>query len=263
MAQLKQSAAASRQAVVLPSHLQLPNGHAVPLTVRRTKGKQLRLGVRRGHVILGLPGKGHLSPAQAKLVLKFMEQNREWVFQQWQKQGGEGTAIRNGEDASVALRGNAVPLVWKQGAVARAQVVGDDDEVHVWLPASAAEGVGRSVVAQLLEAELRKDIAFFLNRWLPTIEGGAISRLSLRLTDGQWGSMNRAKRLAVCASLVGARPSALEYVIVHELCHQLHMDHSPEFWREVSARFPSHQAETDYLNRVGHKLKTMWNRLEG
>ena len=246
---------------VLPSHVVFPKGQQVPLVVEkaRNKAKTMKLQVRKGVVIVSVPE----SIRTAAPVLNFLEQQKFWLEAQWLRQGGGFARLENGDDASVALRGNAVPLVWKQGTLARAQIVGDDDEIHVWLPVNARPGVGRNVVRQLLEAELRKDIARSLNKWLPTIAGGAVSRLSLRPTDGQWGSMNRAKRLALSASLVGARPAALEYVIVHELCHQLHMDHSPSFWREVRLRCPGYESETAYLNRVGAKLNGMWSCLEG
>src|SRR3546814_8781339 len=56
-------------------------------------------------------------------------------------------------------------------------------------------------------------------------------------------------------SLVLGAPAAFEYVLVHELCHLVHRDHSPAFWREVQARFPDWQSQRDYFHAEGRRLK--------
>ena len=75
-------------------------------------------------------------------------------------------------------------------------------------------------------------------------------------TSTQWGSLAPAATLALDPSLVLARPSAFEYVLVHELCHLLHADHSRRFWREVEARFPAWREERSYFSADGLALKS-------
>ena len=75
-------------------------------------------------------------------------------------------------------------------------------------------------------------------------------------TSTQWGSLAPDATLALDLSLVLARPSAFEYVLVHELCHLLHADHSRRFWREVEARFPAWREERSYFSADGRALKS-------
>ena len=61
--------------------------------------------------------------------------------------------------------------------------------------------------------------------------------------------------LALDLALVLGRASAFEYVLVHELCHLIHANHSPAFWREVEARFPAWPDERVYFHAQGRRLK--------
>jgi hypothetical protein len=52
-------------------------------------------------------------------------------------------------------------------------------------------------------------------------------------------------------SLVLGPPAAFEYVLVHELCHLIHANHSAAFWREVEARSPGWREERTFLRSDG------------
>ena len=81
--------------------------------------------------------------------------------------------------------------------------------------------------------------------------------------SSQWGSLAPDDSVALDLSLVLARPSAFEYVLVHELCHLLQPDHSRAFWREVELRFPDWQGERDWFHAHGRKVKATLRTLIG
>jgi len=51
-----------------------------------------------------------------------------------------------------------------------------------------------------------------------------------------------------------APPSALEYVVVHELCHIKHKNHSKDFWLLVAEHFPDYQQQRRWLKQHGAGL---------
>ncbi|MCR4596576.1 MAG: M48 family metallopeptidase, partial [Lachnospiraceae bacterium] len=56
--------------------------------------------------------------------------------------------------------------------------------------------------------------------------------------------------------LMQAPPEILDYVIIHELCHRRHMNHSREFWDEVGKFCPEYKARRRWLRENGDELMT-------
>ena len=63
---------------------------------------------------------------------------------------------------------------------------------------------------------------------------------SLRINGakGRWGSCSGKNRLNFSWRLMLAPEHCIDYVVVHELCHILHHDHSVAFWQEVERVVP-------------------------
>lgn len=64
----------------------------------------------------------------------------------------------------------------------------------------------------------------------------------------RWGSCSRAGRLNFNLRLAMAPPAELEYIVVHELCHMIHLDHSPAYWRTVERYMPDYGARRAALS---------------
>jgi predicted metal-dependent hydrolase len=64
----------------------------------------------------------------------------------------------------------------------------------------------------------------------------------------RWGSCSRAGRLNFNLRLAMAPPAELEYIVVHELCHLVRLDHSPAFWRTVERYLPDYDARRAALS---------------
>jgi hypothetical protein len=72
---------------------------------------------------------------------------------------------------------------------------------------------------------------------------------TLRLTHakGRWGSMSTRGTLSLNRALLMCPPDVIDYVIVHELCHIAHPNHSPAFWALVERYLPDYRVKRDWL----------------
>jgi len=48
-----------------------------------------------------------------------------------------------------------------------------------------------------------------------------------------------------------APPTIIDYIVVHELCHFLHLDHTDAFWNEVDKIIPDYRDRKEWLRKNG------------
>ena len=67
----------------------------------------------------------------------------------------------------------------------------------------------------------------------------------------RWGSCTSSKKITFNYRLAMAPLESIDYVVVHELCHLLHMNHDRSFWRKVGSVLPDYKKRQEYLQRYG------------
>jgi len=67
----------------------------------------------------------------------------------------------------------------------------------------------------------------------------------------QWGSCHRNGTLTFNWRLVHAPTKVIDYVLIHELAHRVHHDHSPSFWRLVEQFDSEYTQHRNWLKRHG------------
>ena len=79
-------------------------------------------------------------------------------------------------------------------------------------------------------------------------------RISIRCQKSKWGSCSGKGNLNFNCLLLLAPPEVLDYVVVHELCHLLEMNHSPRFWALVESILPDYAERRRWLREHGAAL---------
>lgn len=80
--------------------------------------------------------------------------------------------------------------------------------------------------------------------------GIEITTVKINSARTRWGSCSSQRVINLSWKLILAAPPLIDYVIVHELCHTRHMDHSPAFWADVAQVIPDYLEKRDSLRSV-------------
>lgn len=67
----------------------------------------------------------------------------------------------------------------------------------------------------------------------------------------RWGSCTSKNELLFNWRAVMAKAPALDYIIVHEMCHLTHKDHSKDFWQQLSMIMPDYEVRKEWLRNYG------------
>lgn len=86
------------------------------------------------------------------------------------------------------------------------------------------------------------------------LTGGDYTSITIRDQKTRWGSCSSRGTLSFNYRLIYAPPRVLDYVVVHELCHLTHMDHSRDFWAMVERIMPDYRTHRTWLKEHGHEL---------
>ena len=226
--------------------------------IRNPRARRLRLSVDERGARLTLPTRASLKSGE-----QFLEAHRDWLSEQLERYTLTDLPVlqRDVTDA-LPLRGGAVPLRWSDGRFTSLELDPLSGEAVFRVPARAGDAAIRRALRDFYETQARADIGRWMPRYLPTLPRPP-RRVAFKVMSSQWGSLAPNGVVALDLALVIARPTAFEYVLVHELCHLLRADHSRAFWREVEQRCPAWRAERDYFHAEGRRIKATLRSLLG
>lgn len=108
----------------------------------------------------------------------------------------------------------------------------------------------QAVLRKWLAHRAQRDLAPWL-RQLGFELGLPCRRISVRGQKTRWASCSNYKDISLNYKLLFLPRPLVHYVLVHELCHTVHMNHSAQFWRLVGEKQP------DY-SHWRSQLKTGW-----
>lgn len=237
--------ASSRDGAFAVDELACDDTGVVVRYVRHPRARRYRLTFRKdGTARCTLPRRGTLAEAR-----RFVASNEAWLFErfrQHRKRTGSTDALRPGsrvwwEGEEQTLQVEAKP---EGGFEATLGPLRFDLETNDGDLRKPVETVLRKLASQVLPDRLRE---FARQHGLD----GRLRSVSIRNQKTRWGSCSPRGLICLNWRLMQVPGSVRDYILLHELAHLRHLNHSRSFWNEVERLCPAYKEAEAWLKRSG------------
>lgn len=156
------------------------------------------------------------------------------------------------DGSPIVVEGRRVTLRLFEGRRVKGELAAGEYRLTLKNPAdeAAVRAALKSALSALALARIRGRLAHFAPRI-----GRAPGRIAIRDQKTRWGSCSQKGNLNFNWKLILAPPEALDYVVVHELCHLREFSHSPRFWALVESQMPDYAVWKKWLKEHAGDLQ--------
>jgi predicted metal-dependent hydrolase len=184
-----------------------------------------------------------------RAIEQFVHRHRNWVDRKVSEFRFRAPASHGALPDSVELA--ACSELWQVRAEEGTPGTLRVDKAHLTIATSADPrrvGQVQRDLRRWLIARARTVLVPWVER-LAQETGLSISRVQVRRERTRWGSCSRAGTVSLNCCLLFQSAAVVRYLLVHELCHTRHMNHSRRFWRLVAKHEPDYRALDRALTR--------------
>ncbi|MBF0281710.1 MAG: M48 family metallopeptidase [Zetaproteobacteria bacterium] len=220
-----------------------------PYTLKRSaRRKRLAITIADGKVVVAIPAK-----MSAKQALAFIQEKRGWVEEKlaWQlEKKAQTPAFTFQEGDQFSYLGERYGLQVELGSEDVALV---GNMIKVVTTNDEPQGVRQRLLHwyyHRAQAYMTQRIAYFS----PCLGVPSPSFVGVKHYKSRWGVCYEDGRIFFHWGLMMAPAWVVDDVIVHELAHLQHMNHSKDFWALVATVSPDYKASTQWLKEHGSFL---------
>ena len=219
----------------------------ISYTLTRSKRKTIAIYIRGGALEVRAPMR-----CSKAAIDSFVASKEAWITDKLaasQKHAAQKQAFELNYGDAIAFRGALYPIVAKNG-----NRVGFDGQAFYLPPELDPEQIKNAcikVYRRLAKLHLAERVAAYSDQM-----GVAPAGIKINGAKTRWGSCSSKRSINFSWRLVMAADHVIDYVVVHELAHLTHMNHSKKFWATVESVLPDYRERKAGLAQLQKRLTT-------
>ena len=217
-----------------------------PISYVLKRARRQSVGLRVGPTGLVVSAPRYVSQTE---IDRIVEQKRAWIEKKlaerakWREREGV-SAMRFEDGGLIPFRGSRIRIAVL--GVPKTSLLADQKTLALALPPGAESNRIREATLAWLVSQAEGLIGERIDYY--AAQTGLVPRTwRLSNTRGRWGSCSADGSIRLCWRLIFFTDDVIDYVVVHELTHIKHMDHSVRFWRAVQEVLPDYVSAREKL----------------
>ncbi|MCB8815044.1 M48 family metallopeptidase [Desulfosporosinus shakirovi] len=229
--------------------------HTIPYEERRsTRYRRITLSILEDRVRISAP-----KNVSAKQLQDLLSTKQEWILKHWLvKRDTLKVPARYIDGEQFLYRGNTIELKIIRYPRKMIRVFLEGQLLVVNLPMDLLEQDCALNIMEALKlwykAQARKILQDKLDKQAKRMQ---VSFQTFRLKEQKtrWGSCSSKGNLNLNWRIIMAPDSAMDYIIIHELAHLTHLNHSKQFWQRVAEFIPEYADWRKWFKDHGQNLR--------
>lgn len=220
----------------------------IAYTVNKAKVKNFYITIQNGEVVIKAPW--YVTSSQIQEVV---ESKRQWIMQklqEYQTSPRKEKDYADGESFQILGESYTLNIYYKD--INNAILNVENGNIAIILPLRYADADNTEQIKKMIDkmyymiAEREVEAAMEKTR---KMVGLAPEEYRIKKTKSVWGSCSSNKKITINQNLMMYSRKAIEYVVLHEVCHLKYMNHSKNFWAMVEKYMPDYKEAEKELKK--------------
>ena len=228
----------------MPEHGSINCIHMNPNKIIRSKRKTLSLTINENaELVVRAPKRLSIEKIQ-----DFINEKENWINRKKRLIENQIKDVTSNHNKLLYL-GNLFPINLEQNASKELFFTGEEFIANSIEPDSLSLSIKKWYKNKFKEIALPR-VAYFANK-----HNLMVNQVRIKNQKTMWGSCSSKNNINLNYLLLMAPMGVIDYVIVHELVHTIHRNHSTDFWDSVESIMPEFQEHKRWLKKNGYKLR--------
>ena len=216
--------------------------------INKGKRKNIYLQIKNGKVIVKVP-----YYVTNKQIEEIVYKKSNWIQKSLKKYNQKNNELKKYQEGEIyKILGKEYILKINYEETNQIKVDITDCNIIINLPftykmepnlSNKIEKIINKMYMQIIQKQLD-----YTMKKVTNMVGLAPKKYRVRDMKSAWGSCSSTKNISIALKLIEYSPKAFEYVVLHEVCHLKHMNHSKQFWQMVEGYMPDYKKYKKELN---------------